>query len=261
MQCNHNDGAARALFVADSHFRVRRDAAEQHRFERFVDLLDRFAGIGEVILLGDIFDFWFDYPHFQMKGFEPLLAALDRVREAGSRIHFVGGNHDIWAAGYLHRRLGTEPAAGPLTLMFDGCRVHCLHGDGLLGRDLFYRGFRQLVRHPAGVWLAKSLHPELLFSLSTWLSGTSRQCSRDEVAEIERKVARWLAAQRNPAWDLLIVGHIHHRYTATCGGRSLICLGGWLDDLNYGLWRDGRFEHCRFATTDGEPELLRKDSS
>ncbi len=244
MKSNRYDARIRALFVADAHFHIRRDEAEERRLALFIDLLDAHAGTPHVVLLGDIFDFWFDYPHFVMKGYEPLLAALDRLRTAGSRVHFVGGNHDIWAAGYLHRRLGSAASGGPVDLELDGKRVRCQHGDGLLSRDALYRSFRAIVRHPAGIWVGKALHPELLFAFSTWLSANSRYCTRDELAKIERKAQRWLARQRATAWDHLIIGHVHHAYTATVGDRRLSSLGGWLEPLTYGRWRDGGFEHC-----------------
>jgi UDP-2,3-diacylglucosamine hydrolase len=205
-----------------------------------------------VVLLGDIFDFWFDYPHFVMKSYEPLLAALDRVRAAGSRLHFVGGNHDIWAAEYFHRRYGTARDAGPVTLELDGQRVRCIHGDGVLGRDVLYKAFRSVVRHPAGVWLGKAIHPELLFAFSTWLSGTSRHSTRDEMAGIEAKAARWLQRQRNPAWDQVIMGHVHHAFELADGPRRMAALAGWLGTLGYGLLREGRFRLLDFDT-DPDP--------
>ncbi len=239
MNSNHNDAGARALFVTDSHFHVHRSPAEESRLSRFVSLLDRYAGVPHVVLLGDIVDFWFDYPHFVMKGYEPLLDVLDRVRASGSQLHFIGGNHDIWAARYFHERYGTASGGGPVTLELDGLRVFCVHGDGLLARDLLYRTFRSIVRHPAGVMFGKSLHPELLFALSSWLSGSSRESRRDEIAGIESKAQRWLSRQQDPPWDHLIMGHVHHAFTATDAGRRLTTLGGWLDPLHYGVWRDG----------------------
>ena len=252
MSGNQNDDA-RVLFLADSHFHTERDAAEQQRLDAFVALLDAHAGIAELVLMGDIFDFWFDYPHFVMKGYEPLLLALDRVRAAGTRVHFVGGNHDIWAARYLHDRYGSDPHGGPVTLELDGQRVRCVHGDGLLGRDLFYAAFRRVVRHPAGVLLGKSLHPELLYAFSTWLSGTSRGCTRDEVDGIERKATRWLARQRVGDWDHLIMGHVHHPFTTEHGGRRLTTLGGWLEPRRYAIWRDGALVPCVAGTDDRAP--------
>lgn len=248
MNSNQNDAPPQALFLADCHFHVERDAAEEARYRDVLDLLHRHAGIGDLVLLGDIFDFWFDYPHFYMKGYEALLRVLDAVRAAGTRLHFVGGNHDIWAARYLHRRYGTDPDAGPVTLRLDGQRVHCVHGDGLLGRDLFYAAFRAVVRHPLGVGLGKSLHPELLFALSSWLSKSSRQSTRDEAAGIERKADAWLRRQHRADWDHLVMGHVHHAYGTHAGGRRLTCLGGWLGDRNYALWRDGALHPARWPT-------------
>ena len=192
MSTNSNDQRVSALFVGDSHFHVRPDRAEQARQARFLEFLADARQAQHLVLLGDIFDFWFDYPHFLLRGYESLLRGLDGVREAGTRLHFVGGNHDIWAARYLHERYGTEIEAGPLSLALGATRIHCVHGDGMLGKDLAYRGFRSLVRNPAAVRLAKALHPEALFAFSTWLSGASRAATRDEAAGTEKKASRYL---------------------------------------------------------------------
>ncbi len=164
------------------------------------------------------------------------------------RLHFVGGNHDIWTARFLHDRYQTDPAAGPLTLQLDDQRIHCLHGDGLLGRDLFYQVFRATVRHPVGVFLGKSLHPEFLFAFSSWLSKSSRHSTRDEAEGIERKAHAWLARQDAAPWEHLVMGHVHHCYTVAHAGRRLSCLGGWFDDLHYAVWRDGDLHHLLWPT-------------
>lgn len=251
MTCNHDVTQPRAIFLADAHFHVERTSPEDDRLDHFCALLGRYAGTPHVVLLGDIFDFWFDYPHFYMKGYGPLFRALDLVRDAGSRLHFVGGNHDIWAAEFLHRRYGTDPAAGPLTLELDGQRVHCLHGDGLLGRDIFYQTFRAIVRHPLGVLLGKSLHPELLFAFSSWLSKSSRHSTRDEAEGIERKARTWLSRQRSAPWEHLVMGHVHHRYSLAEQGRRLSCLGGWFDELHYAIWQDGRLQQLVWNRDEG----------
>ncbi len=243
-----------AIIVADSHFHLEPDPAEQERLDRFLRLLACARRADHLVLLGDIFDFWFDYPHFRLKGYGALLEALDQVRDAGCRIHFVGGNHDIWAADFLHRRYGSEPEGSPLTLSLGGLRLRCEHGDGLLSHDRLYDTFRSIVRHRAGIVLAKSLHPEILFALSTWLSGRSRSATRDEAAEIEAKAAVWLAKQRHPDWDVMLIGHVHHRFETETAGRKLAGLAGWFDRLDYGLVQDGRFGIRDFAE-DTLPEF------
>jgi UDP-2,3-diacylglucosamine hydrolase len=241
-----------ALFVSDAHFHLRPDGAENRRVDRFVAWLDGAAGVGHLILLGDVFDFWFDYPHFRMRGYERVLQALDRVRAAGTRIHFVGGNHDIWAARYLHERYGSEPDGQPTTIELAGRRFHLTHGDGMFGRDWAYAAFRKIVRTRASIVLAKLLHPELLFALSTWLSGHSRSATRDEAHEIEDKARRWLLRQHEPDWDVLVMGHVHHPMRIEAQGRELVCLGGWLGELHYGVLRDGQIYLDRFPAAAAE---------
>jgi UDP-2,3-diacylglucosamine hydrolase len=249
MGTNSNDQGVSALFVGDTHFHTQPDRAEQVRQARFLEFLAEAREVEHLVLLGDIFDFWFDYPHFLLRGYEPLLRGLDGVREAGAHLHFVGGNHDIWAARYLHERYGTEAEAGPLTLAFDTTLVRCVHGDGMLGKELMYREFRSLVRSPAAIRFAKTLHPEALFAFSSWLSGTSRAANRDEADGIEIKAAHYLeqAVQENPAWELLVMGHVHHPFRIDRGPHTLLSLGGWLTPLNYGRFAGGVLEHAAYA--------------
>ncbi|PID81662.1 hypothetical protein CSB20_01860 [bacterium DOLZORAL124_64_63] len=243
-----------AIFVADSHFHLNPDEREQRRIRGFCDLMERAADADHLFLLGDIFDFWFDYPHFRLRGYEEILQALDRVRAAGTDIHFVGGNHDIWAATYLHQRYGTRLDGEPFIISLGSRRLNLVHGDGLLSHDWAYNTFRSVVRTRAGIVLAKSLHPEILFALSTWLSGHSRGATRDEAEQIETKGARWIQRQQDADWDLTIMGHVHHPFQAEAHGRRLIALAGWFDTLGYGLLQDGHFRLLDFER-DPKPIL------
>jgi UDP-2,3-diacylglucosamine hydrolase len=243
-----------AIIVADSHFHLLPDEKEQQRIVRFCELLEMACRADHLVLLGDIFDFWFDYPHFRLRGYETILQALDRVREAGTEIHFIGGNHDIWAAGYMHQRYGCRPDGEPLTLQLGSHRLYLTHGDGLLGFDWLYNTFRAMVRTRAGIVLAKSLHPEILYHISEWLSGTSRGATRDEAPEIEAKGARWLARHPSDQWDVMVMGHVHHAFTVSNEGQSLSALAGWFDTLGYALFQDGQI-HLLDFDRDPHPEL------
>lgn len=228
------------LFVSDTHFHLVPRPEEVGRLERFLAFLDAATAADELVLLGDIFDFWIDYPHFRLRGYEEILAALDRLRDAGVALHFVGGNHDIWAAAYLHERYGTERGGGPLTLERDGRRLRLVHGDGMLVRDWIYSGFRRLVRQRAAIVLAKALHPEILFRFCCWLSGTSRAAQRDERALIERRAGE-LLRRGGHDWDLQLIGHVHHPFILEHEGRRMAALGSWFDMESFGLWRGGEF--------------------
>lgn len=243
-----------AIFVADAHFRLLPDAEEEQRLEKFCRLLDLACRADHLVLLGDIFDFWFDYPHFRLRGYETVLQALDRVRDAGTDIHFIGGNHDIWAAAYFHQRYGSSRDGQPEILTLGTHRILLTHGDGLLGRDWAYNTFRAMVRTRAGIVLAKSLHPEILYAISKWLSGTSRGAYRDEGREIEAKGRVWLENNASPDWDLMVMGHVHHPFSVTCRGRTMSALAGWIETLGYAIWQNGRFNLLDFDQ-DPLPDL------
>ena len=247
-----------ALFVADSHFHLVPDAKESRRVADFVRFLGVAEQVDHLVLLGDLFDFWFDYPHFRMRGYDEILIALDRVHDAGTRIHFVGGNHDIWAADYLHVRFGSSARGEARIIELGSQRVYLNHGDGLLSHDWAYDTFRILVRARAGMLLAKSLHPELLYRISIWLSGHSRAATRDEAEKIVTKSRKWLERQDGAPWDLMVMGHVHHAFEMTVGPRRMAALAGWIETRGYGLLRDGRF---RLLDFEANPDPLATDTT
>ncbi|MFH1843626.1 MAG: UDP-2,3-diacylglucosamine diphosphatase [bacterium] len=243
--------------MADTHFHLRPDREETARVVQFLAFLEAACQVDHLILLGDIFDFWFDYPHFRLKGYEEILLALDRVKSAGVEIHFVGGNHDIWATRYLNERYGVAGDGLPQILQLGHRRILLNHGDGLLSHDWIYSSFRWLVRHRAGILFAKAWHPELLFAFSSWLSGTSRNVTREEADAILHKASRWLQAQPPGDWELLVIGHVHHPFIVEHEGRIMAALGGWLGRAEYGLYQDGEFSLHDF---DRDPPPTRRNA-
>ena len=250
----HGDNEPTVIFVSDSHFHLEPVTGEPERLEQFIQLLDFAFGADQLVLLGDLFDFWFDYPHFRLRGFDSLLHALDRVKAAGTRIHFIGGNHDIWAAKYMHQRYGSSPTGDTEILTFGDRRVLLTHGDGLLKFDWAYNAFRAVVRTRAGIVLAKSLHPEILYAFSYWLSGRSRSATRDEASRIEILAQKWLSKQEKADWDLVVMGHVHHGFQIREGSLEMASLPGWFENLGYGVLQDGRFTLMDFGT-DPPPRL------
>ncbi len=243
-----------AIFVADSHFHLSPDAEEQQRVRRFCELLKMAQRTDHLFLLGDIFDFWFDYPHFRLRGYDEILLALDEVRNAGTKIHFVGGNHDIWAAQFLNQRYGTSPDGAPFVITLGSRTIKLCHGDGLLSFDWAYNAFRAMVRTRLGIVLAKSLHPEILYAISEWLSGQSRRANRDEAQRIEEKAQIWIDGCREDDWELMIIGHVHHRFETVSGDKTLTALAGWFDNPGYGILQDGVFRMLDFES-DPRPKL------
>ena len=232
--------------MADSHFHLCPNSAEQKRIRNFCALMTLAQKADHLFLLGDVFDFWFDFPHFRLRGYEEILQALDKVKSAGTKIHFVGGNHDIWASRFMHQRYGSNPDGEPFVVTLGQMRIKVCHGDGLLGFDWAYNTFRTLVRTRLAIVLAKSLHPEILFAFSQWLSGQSRSANRDEASEIEEKAQIWVNKCREKDWDLMIMGHVHHPFKVRSKKLALTALAGWFDNPGYGLYQNDEFKLLDF---------------
>jgi UDP-2,3-diacylglucosamine pyrophosphatase LpxH len=163
----------------------------------------------------------------------------------------------------MRERYGCEIRPTHSLLQAGGRPVQLCHGDGMFKLDWAYGAFRALVRARVGVAAAKSLHPEILFALSTWLSGRSRCATRDEARVIESRAAAWLARQpiaastagaAPAAWDLTVIGHVHHGFVTHDRGRTLAALPGWLDPLGYGVLQDGNWRLLDFDR-DPPPQL------
>jgi UDP-2,3-diacylglucosamine hydrolase len=236
------------VFVADTHFPLRPGPDDIARQERFLEFLDHTHAADHLVLLGDIFDFWFDYPHFRLKGYEEILNRLDAVRDSGTQLHFIGGNHDIWAADYFRSRYGCDSHGETLDLPFGDRMFRLDHGDGMLAKDYIYKSFRWLVRQRAGVLFAKSLHPEILYTFSRWLSTTSRKAYRHERKQIEQLAEAYLD-RNTESWD--------HAFKLVKGERIMMGLGCWMGEEGFATLRDGDLQLHDFR--EGFPAFPHQD--
>jgi len=233
---------ANVYFASDTHFGAGSAESQASRETRFVAWLDSIAPDDRLYLLGDIFDFWLDYPNYMPKGNLEVLYGLRRVLDRGVEVRFVGGNHDIWCAEYLEANLGIETLPCGVVVEHQGVRLRLDHGDGLLSGDRFYRIFRAAVRTPALVFLAKSLHPELLHRFASWLSSTSRKSHNANTEEILGMIRRYGELHSHADVDYLVVGHIHVPTQQQFEGWVFTCLGDWVAHSTVGRLREGKLD-------------------
>ncbi len=234
--------SATVYFASDSHFGAGSPASQALRCDRFVAWLDSFAADSTLYLLGDIFDFWLDYPNFMPKSNLDVLYGLRRTLDRGIDVHFVGGNHDIWCADYLRNSLGVNVLASHSVVEHQGKRLRLTHGDGLLGGDQFYKVFRALVRNPALVFVAKSIHPELLHRFAFALSKASREKHQTDVEALKKRIRLYGEATSHADVDYLITGHIHCPIQVPFDGWTFTCLGDWVSSFTAGQLQDGVLE-------------------
>lgn len=240
----------KAVIVADVHLNVADDGKPvRDDFEAFLNAIDP-AETRTLVLMGDIFDFWFEYRHAIFSGYFEILAAFHRLARAGVEFHFLCGNHDFWAGRFLREHLGFQ-IHDQVTLPLGGKQVCFVHGDGIRRDDYSYRIYKRIARFPLVVAGFRLIHPDLAMAIAQFVSRGSRQLKSGkdpaEGSEVEplRQFARGVI-ERGEA-DVVVCGHSHYAETVeveTENGMGLYMnTGDFLWRRNYIVWDGERFEH------------------
>jgi len=226
-------------FTSDHHFGA--GANQPARIQRFVRWIDGLEDAKTIYLLGDVFDFWLDYPNFMPKAHMEVLYGLSRARDRGIELVFVGGNHDIWCEQFFEGTLGVPSLRSGELVELQGLRFRLHHGDGLLSGDRAYKIFRAVVRNPATIFLARAVHPEIVQAIADWLSRTSRKRYHGTDEELHARIEQYIALNPQPDCDHFVCGHIHYPVSIASTGWTFTCLGDWVKHFTAARLRDGEF--------------------
>ena len=173
----------RVYFASDLHLGVPDIESSRAREKKFISWIEDVAngrGIAssgpatEIHLLGDLFDFWFEYTHVIPKGGVRLLGAIAKITDKGIPVHYHLGNHDLWSFGYLESELGVHVHTSPIVREWDGVKCLIGHGDGLGPGDRGYKLTKKIYRSKLAQFLFRWLHPDLGVPLANLLSKNSR---------------------------------------------------------------------------------------
>jgi UDP-2,3-diacylglucosamine hydrolase len=229
------------FFISDAHLGAAPAAREVDRTARLHDFLNSLPGRAEALfIVGDLFDFWFEYREAIPRRYFETLTILRRLHEAGTEIVYLNGNHDFWLGDFLRETIGIQTHHDALTIERQGRRIWLHHGDGLIGGDLGYRVLKRVIRHPASVSLFRLLHPDLGIPFAHWISHFSRE-SRDELRFDGDRIWREVAEPRfAEGFDAVMIGHFHRTYERREGGREFFVLGDWIRNFSYVTLEQGR---------------------
>ena len=190
----------------------------------------------QLILNGDLFDFWFEYRSVIPRGHTRVLGALAALVDAGVPVTLLGGNHDWWGGSYLEEEVGVTFLREPAVMELAGRRVYVAHGDGLGRGDLSYRLLRLMLRSGVTRWAFRWVHPDLGALVARRVSKTEeRGATRDE-KERAAALADWGIAKlrAKPEFDLVVLGHTHTPVmTEIEPGRWYVNAGDWVVHHSY----------------------------
>lgn len=230
-------------FASDFHLGVPNHEASIAREKRIIAWLETIKhDAAAVYLLGDIFDFWYEYKHAIPKGFIRLLGKLAELRDDGLPIYFFTGNHDIWMFDYFPRELNIPVYKDPIVLEVNQHKILIGHGDGLGPGDRGYKLLKKYVfTNPLCIWLFARLHPNLGIGLAHRWSRSSRitNMKREEkfFGENEFLLAYCKAMEKTTHHDFYIFGHRHLPLDLEAGNNSrYINLGEWVNYNTYAVY-------------------------
>lgn len=245
----------KVYFASDNHLGAPTGELSRPREKKFVAWLDAIKSeAAALFLLGDLFDFWFEYKTVVPKGFTRTLGKLAELSDLGIPIYYFVGNHDLWMHGYFEEELNITVFHTPQQFEMNGVTFFIGHGDGLGPHDKGYKRMKKLFTNPMAKWLFRWLHPDLGVKLAQYFSVKNKLISGDEDAQFLGEDKEWLVqyAKRKletEHYDHFIFGHRHLPLEIDLNGNSKY--------TNTGDW----IKFYTFAVFDGENLQLKKYDS
>jgi UDP-2,3-diacylglucosamine hydrolase len=240
-----------AYFLSDVHLGGGDDASEAIKRERLGALLDRVErDEAALFILGDLFDFWFEYHTVIPRAAFSALASLDRLAGSGLPVRYLGGNHDFWLRDFLRRDTHIEVLADGARVEAQGRRLRLYHGDGLGPGDTGYKVLKRILRNPLAIRLYRWVHPDLGIPFALRTSGVSRHHTGKRVIDVEGLFTHVAVPAFGEGADAVLMGHHHVPIHWQRPEGEFLILGDWFRRFTCARLRGGALELLTWPLAD-----------
>ena len=232
----------KVYFISDVHLGLPNHAKSLERERKLVSWLDQIMPKTEALyLLGDIFDFWYEYKHVVPKGYVRFLAKIAEFTDQGIPVYFFTGNHDVWAYDYFETEIGMQIIRKPTTVEISGKKFHLAHGDGLGPSDVGFKLLKWLFTNKLAQFMFSRVHP----NFALWLGNSWSRKKRygDDVDKLKFVNAddEWLVSYakdylKTEKIDFFLFGHRHVAVHLKIGDAQFINLGDWIHNFTYAVF-------------------------
>jgi UDP-2,3-diacylglucosamine hydrolase len=247
-------------FASDVHLGAGGYAVSRKREDKLVRWLDMIKpDAAEVFIMGDLFDFWFEYKTVVPKGYVRLLGKLAGLSDAGAKLYFFKGNHDMWMFDYFEKELGATIISNELVIERGGKKFFLHHGDGLGPGDNLYKLLKNIFRSRLCQWLFARIHPNLGIGIANYWSGSSR-IANSKIENIKPNEQEWLVTYcsevlKTDYYDYMIFGHRHLPLDIQLNENTrYINLGEWINHFSYAEF-DGKGLFLKYFEGGAQPNL------
>jgi UDP-2,3-diacylglucosamine hydrolase len=252
------------FFLSDFHLGAPDQASSLIRERKIVGFLESIRSeAAEIFIVGDMFDFWYEYRTVVPKGYTRLLGKLAELTDQGIPIHFFVGNHDMWMSGYFETELGIPVYHEPREFERNGKKLLIGHGDGLGPGDHGYKFLKKIFRNKISQGLFGILPPAIGVGLANYLSRRSRAVTGQVDEHFYGEAGEWLIVYAKEIleknyFDYFIFGHRHLPIDFRLkNGSRYINLGDWIRYYTYASF-DGSVFELKSRIPDMEQKIIRQ---
>ncbi len=226
--------------ISDIHIGAGTGTENETRIASLVSFLRSINQPGNTIyIVGDLFDFWFEYKHVVPKRYFTLFYHFRTLINNGVTIHFLPGNHDYWVRDFFPDEIGFMMHPEMFGTEIQGKRVFFFHGDGVSSKDKGYQFLKRVFRNPFNIFLFRWLHPDIGIPLARMTSNTSRHHTSNKILKDEDDYRAFAIDKFNMGYDIVVMGHSHRPSIEHIQGKFLINLGDWIKHNSYGVLSSG----------------------
>ncbi len=226
----------KAYFLGDFHFGSPNYKQSKKRELKILSFLNSIeSDLKELFLLGDIFDFWYEYKEVVPKGFTRFLGKISQLSDKGINIHLILGNHDMWVLDYFQKELGMNVHHDIIKIRINNNLLMVGHGDGIGKGDFGYKFLKLIFKNKILRFLYRCIHPDIGIKLGIFLSNRKKIGTKDySISNNERIYNYCKQIESNSHHDYYIFGHSHQSIERKINNNSkYINVGDWIKNSNY----------------------------
>lgn len=232
---------SKTFFISDVHLTAEDTPEEKEKEKKLLSFLKYFERNGErLIIVGDLFDFWFEYRTVIPRGHTRLLCALLNLKEQHKELHYVTGNHDFWMRDFLSSEFKMNIHQDNFSMLIDGKKFFIFHGDGTAKNDRGYRILKKIFRNKTNIFLYSLLHPDIGIPFAKWISSLSRKHTDQEEPPDDSDYLEKATQLFGNGFDYVLCGHLHYPKFQTFGNKIYVNLGDWINHFTYGEFENAK---------------------
>ncbi|HPN39482.1 MAG TPA: UDP-2,3-diacylglucosamine diphosphatase [Melioribacteraceae bacterium] len=230
-------------FISDLHLGLQNKEAEEIKELKLIQFLDYINKTGnKLFILGDLFDYWFEYKYVLQKGYFNIFTKFKQLTDNGVEIVYLIGNHDFFHNNFFESYLNVKVVKAEYELNYENKRFFLGHGDGLVKKDTGYKILKKILRNRLFQFLFYLIHPDLGISVAKNTSKTSREYTEYKDYGETDGLFETAKIKIDMGYDFVLFGHSHIRDNKTYKGGQYLNLGTWLNKPCYAKYENNKLE-------------------